>query len=87
MRNYIIAFIAVLTFTCLFGGRGLSRHFSPVGVRDCSVREDAHLIGQREAGMLPEMNYVDMDRNYIGAASIKDSKKSMRIDFPMVGRF
>ncbi|MGD9679734.1 MAG: hypothetical protein AB7W16_01005 [Candidatus Obscuribacterales bacterium] len=74
MRNYIIAFIAVLTFTCLFGGRGLSRDFRPVAVRDCIVHENVALKCRAEAGMLPEMNFVDMDRDYLGAASIKDTK-------------
>ncbi|MBK9141811.1 MAG: hypothetical protein IPM23_04895 [Candidatus Melainabacteria bacterium] len=74
MRNYIIAFIAVLTFTCLFGGRGLSRDFRPVAVRDCIVDERVQLKSRNEAGMLPEMNFVDTDRDYLGAASVKDTK-------------
>lgn len=87
MRNAIIAFVVVLSFTCLFGGNSMSRTYMPVGVETVKVEEKAILPAMRRDNMVAEINLVDMGREYNGAATIADTDLHAGVDFPNIGRF
>ncbi|MBZ0188902.1 MAG: hypothetical protein K8F91_21845 [Candidatus Obscuribacterales bacterium] len=74
MRNAIIAFVVVLSFTCLFGGNSMSRKYVPVGMQEVKVHENTALAAQKMEGMVAEINFVDMPRDYKGAANVTDKK-------------
>lgn len=82
MKAYIIIFIVVLAISCWANG-GSQPYPYPVGFT--GVGESGFSV-KREAGLIPEIDFVDKPRQAAIMTKIDEKSDDQIIDFPMAAR-
>lgn len=85
MKAFIVIFLVVLAFTCWLNGGGEPY---PYPVSFSGVKESGYGV-KREAGLMPEMIFVDKPRNAVIMTKISEKQTDQEeqiVDFPLDAR-
>jgi hypothetical protein len=86
IKNLFYCFLFALVTSCSLSNMPQSPVNIPVAVDD--IREDYRQPAARDEGMIGEIQFVDIPRNFNAAVEVVDSADRPRIiDFPYAQRF
>ncbi len=83
MKAYLIILIVVLIFTCWVNGGSYEPYPYPVAFS--GVKESGYSV-KREAGLFPEINFVDQPRQAAIMTKIDEKSDDQIVDFPIDAR-
>lgn len=88
MKEFLIAFIIVLIFSCTFGGYQGTSFAMPITIRPMNVVEHTPDVAEMGAGQIGELKMVDSDFEPLAVTEVKKSgPRNANIRFPAFGRF